>query len=99
MPGLRMRLSAHSQTVTEAVPGYAVVSWFAIFTGGAVSAPVVQRLNAGFRRIMARPAVRQRVNELGAEPADGSPEALAALAREETERWGRVIREARITVQ
>jgi tripartite-type tricarboxylate transporter receptor subunit TctC len=48
---------------------------------------------------MARPAVRQRILELGAEPADGTPEALGQLAREETERWGRVIREARISVQ
>jgi tripartite-type tricarboxylate transporter receptor subunit TctC len=86
-------------TVAETVPGYSVVSWFALFTAGQVPAPVVQRLNAGFRRIMARPAVRQRILELGAEPADGPPEALAALAREETERWGRVIREARISVQ
>ncbi|MBS7790802.1 tripartite tricarboxylate transporter substrate binding protein [Roseococcus sp. SDR] len=86
-------------TVAETVPGYSVVSWFALFTGGQVPAPVVQRLNAGFRRIMARPAVRQRILELGAEPADGTPEALGQLAREETERWGRVIREARISVQ
>jgi tripartite-type tricarboxylate transporter receptor subunit TctC len=60
---------------------------------------VIRRLNEGFRRIMARPQVRQRVSELGAEPADGPPEALGQLAREETERWGRVIREARITIQ
>lgn len=87
-------------TVSESgLPGYAVVSWFAIFAPGQTPAPVIQRLNQGLRRIMARPAVRQRILELGAEPADGPPEALGALAREETERWGRVIREARITAQ
>ena len=96
---MRATAAPEIPTVAETVPGYAVVSWFALFTAGQVPAPVVQRLNAGFRRIMARPAVRQRILELGAEPADGPPEALAALAREETERWGRVIREARITVQ
>jgi tripartite-type tricarboxylate transporter receptor subunit TctC len=87
-------------TVAEAgLPGYAVVSWFALFAPGATPAPVIRRLNEGFRRIMARPQVRQRISELGAEPADGTPEALGQLAREETERWGRVIREARITIQ
>jgi tripartite-type tricarboxylate transporter receptor subunit TctC len=87
-------------TVAESgVPGYAVVSWFAVFAPGQTPAPVIQRLNQGLRRIMARPAVRQRILDLGAEPADGPPEALGALAREETERWGRVIREARITAQ
>jgi tripartite-type tricarboxylate transporter receptor subunit TctC len=87
-------------TIAEAgVPGYAVVSWFALFAPSGVPRPVVERLNAGFRRIMARPAVRERMASLGAEPADGPPEALGQLAREETERWGRVIREARITAQ
>ena len=87
-------------TVAEAgVPGYAVVSWFALFAPGATPAPIIRRLNEGFRRIMARPQVRQRISDLGAEPADGPPEALGQLAREETERWGRVIREARITIQ
>ncbi len=87
-------------TIAEAgVPGYGVVSWFALFAPAGVPDPVVARLNAGFRRIMARPELRQRMITLGAEPADGTPEALGAMAREETERWGRVIREARITAQ
>jgi hypothetical protein len=37
--------------------------------------------------------------DIGAEPADGPPEELARLVTEETERWTRVIREARITIQ
>jgi len=87
-------------TVAESgLPGFSVVSWFALFAPGSTPAPLVQRLNQGIRRIMARPAVRERMLALGAEPADGPPEALATLAREETERWGRVIREARITAQ
>lgn len=87
-------------TIAEAgVPGYEVVSWFAVFAPGATPQPVIQRLNAGFRRIMARPEVRRRMIEMGAEPADDTPEALGALARSELERWTRVIREARITVQ
>jgi len=87
-------------TVAESgLPGFAVVSWFALFAPGSTPAPMVQRLNQGIRRIMARPAVRERMLSLGAEPADGAPEALATLAREETERWGRVIRQAGITAQ
>jgi len=87
-------------TVAESgLPGFSVVSWFALFAPGSTPAPMVQRLNQGIRRIMARPAVRERMLALGAEPADGPPEALATLAREETERWGRVIRQAGITAQ
>jgi len=87
-------------TISEAgLPGYSVVSWFSLYAPGGTPPAVIQRLNTGFRRIMAQPAVRQRILDIGAEPADGTPEALGALAREETQRWGRVIREARIMAQ
>ena len=87
-------------TLAEAgVPGYSVVSWFAIFAPAGTPAPVVSRLNQGFRRILGMPEVRSRLVDLGAEPADGPPEELARLVAEETERWTRVIREARITIQ
>ena len=81
------------------MPGYGVVSWFALFAPGGTPGPVVARLNQGFRRIMAMPAVRQRMEGLGAEPADGPPEELARLVAEEGERWTRVIRDAQIRIQ
>jgi tripartite-type tricarboxylate transporter receptor subunit TctC len=87
-------------TVEEAgVPGYAVVSWFALFAPAATPAPLLARLNGGFRRIMAIPAVRGRRAGLGAEPADGPPEELARLVAEEGARWSRVIRDAQIRIQ
>lgn len=86
-------------TVAEAgVPGYAVVSWFALFAPAATPAPVVARLNQGFRRIMAIPAVRERMAEMGAEPADGTQEDLRRLVAEETARWAQVIRDAQIRI-
>ena len=96
----RVAAAPELPTVAEAgVPGYAVVSWFAIFAPAGTPAPVVSRLNQGFRRILGMPEVRSRLVDLGAEPADGPPEELARLVAEETERWTRVIREARITIQ
>jgi tripartite-type tricarboxylate transporter receptor subunit TctC len=96
----RVAAAPELPTVAEAgVPGYSVVSWFAIFAPAGTPAPVVSRLNQGFRRILGMPEVRSRLVDLGAEPADGPPEDLARLVTEETERWTRVIREARITIQ
>ncbi len=96
----RVAAAPELPTVAEAgVPGYSVVSWFAIFAPAGTPAPVVSRLNQGFRRILGMPEVRSRLVDLGAEPADGPPEELARLVTEETERWTRVIREARITIQ
>lgn len=87
-------------TVEEAgVPGYSVVSWFALFAPAATPAPLLARLNEGFRRIMAIPNVRSRMAGLGAEPADGPPEELARLVAQETVRWAQVIRDAQIRIQ
>ncbi|WP_165585687.1 tripartite tricarboxylate transporter substrate binding protein [Roseococcus sp. SYP-B2431] len=86
-------------TVAETVPGYEALSWFGIFAPAGTPAPLVLRLHQGIRRIMADPAVRARFVELGAERADGPPGELAELVRADAERWGRVIREARITIQ
>lgn len=96
----RVTAAPELPTVAEAgVPGYSVVSWFAVFAPAGTPAPVVSRLNQGFRRILGMPEVRSRLVDLGAEPAEGPPEELARLVTEETERWTRVIREARITIQ
>ena len=96
----RVAAAPELPTVAEAgVPGYSVVSWFAVFAPAGTPALVVSRLNQGFRRILGMPEVRSRLVDLGAEPADGPPEDLARLVTEETERWTRVIREARITIQ
>jgi tripartite-type tricarboxylate transporter receptor subunit TctC len=87
-------------TVEEAgVPGYSVVSWFALFAPAATPALLLARLNEGFRRIMAIPNVRSRMAGLGAEPADGPPEELARLVAQETVRWAQVIRDAQIRIQ
>lgn len=96
----RAKATPDIPTVAEAgVPGYSVVSWFALFAPAGTPAPVVARLNQGFRRIMAIPAVRQRMEDLGAEPADGPPEDLARLVADENNRWTRVIQDAQIRIQ
>jgi tripartite-type tricarboxylate transporter receptor subunit TctC len=48
---------------------------------------------------LADPAVRKRLGEMGATPVGGSPKQLADHLSVEIERWGRVVREARIEVK
>lgn len=59
---------------------------------------VIQRLNQGFRRILAEPALALRLGDLGAEPGLGPPEELAQLVRTEITRWTGVIRATNITL-
>ena len=97
--GRNALLPAVPTAAESGLPDYVVTSWNALLAPAGTPAPVVARLNAVVAAALGDPAVRARMAPLGAEPAAGSPEALAALLAAETERWGRVVREARISVQ
>ena len=73
-------------------------SWGAVMAPAGLPAAVTERLSAVLREILAEPAVQQRLRAAGAEAVTSTPEELAATMRDETAKWGRVVREARITV-
>jgi len=50
------------------------------------------------RDALALTSVQERLTQVGAAALTSSPAELAAYLRSETEKWGRVVREARITV-
>ncbi len=80
------------------LPGAESTSWGAVLAPAGTPEPVVARLQAALGEAMAQPAVRARMAQAGADAATSTPAELASLMRRETERWGRVVREAGITV-
>ncbi len=86
-------------TVAEiGMPAAEATSWGAVMAPAATLGPTLARLNAVLRESLDLPAVRQRLAGVGADTLTSTPEELAAYLRAETEKWGRVVREARITV-
>jgi tripartite-type tricarboxylate transporter receptor subunit TctC len=84
-------------TVMEAgVPDYAVASWNALAAPAGTPPAVIARLNRVAAEALAQPAVQQRLLELGVRTQSGSPQQLESLLASEIERWGRVIRAAKI---
>ena len=55
---------------------------------------VVDRLNAEVTKILAQPEARQRLLQIGFEPAGGTPQELAAFETREREKWGPLIKAA-----
>jgi tripartite-type tricarboxylate transporter receptor subunit TctC len=45
-------------------------------------------------KILAQPDARQRLLDLGHEPAGGTPDSLERFARSEREKWGPLIKSA-----
>jgi tripartite-type tricarboxylate transporter receptor subunit TctC len=58
--------------------------------------PIIDRLYREIARIMASPAVRERMLAIGFEPVVTTPEDFAARIRTEIPRWGKIVREANI---
>ncbi len=86
-------------TMAEAgLPGAENTSWGAALVPAGTPDAAIERLNAALREAVAVPAVRDRMAQAGADAAASSPAELAALMRREAERWGKVVREARISV-
>jgi tripartite-type tricarboxylate transporter receptor subunit TctC len=84
-------------TMAEAgVPGFAVDPWLAMLAQRSLPAAARPRLSALLSRLLADPAVMQRLASIGAEPMTGDAGTLARLLSEETARWGVFIRRAGI---
>ena len=75
------------------VPGFEAETWFGIYgPAGLPSAVTVQYATAATEAIR-DPALTARLAELGAEVRGGDGAALAATARQEREKWTRLVRE------
>jgi tripartite-type tricarboxylate transporter receptor subunit TctC len=86
-------------TIAESVPGYEAYSWFSIMVPAGTPAPVVQRINRDTNAVLALPEIRDRLLELGATPAGGTPEQCARFLDTEIEKWGKVVRAAHVTIE
>jgi len=85
-------------TTDEAgLPGFHVTAWFALYAPRGTAKDIVAKLNASVVDLLADPAARTRLIELGQDipPRDQqTPEALAALQKAEIEKWWPIIKAA-----
>jgi tripartite-type tricarboxylate transporter receptor subunit TctC len=86
-------------TIAESgVPGFDVFSWFGFFVPAKTPQDVIARINADTNAALVYPPVKSRFDELGANPKGSTPAELAAFLKSEIDKWGPVIREAKIRV-
>jgi len=85
--------------IADTLPGFDVGSWFALFLPGKAPPDIVARISADLRAALLHDMVKSRIDELGGRIVASTPDALARSMRDESERWGRLIREAGIKAQ
>jgi len=74
-------------------------TWFALLAPKGTPQPILARMNSVANEVLADPAVKKRLAEMGATTLGGTPQQLAQHLAEETEKWGRVVRDAKIAAQ
>jgi len=86
-------------TMAEAgVAGYDVTSWNGILAPAGMPREIVGRLNAELNKIIAAPAMRDRMIGLGYEPVGGPPEDFGKFIAAELAKWAPVVKAANVRV-
>lgn len=86
------------QTVAETIPGFEVLSINGIVVAGKTPRPLVDRLNADFRKLLAQPDVAKRMQDFGITVVGNSPDEFGKFIRDEIERWTKVAKAANISL-
>jgi tripartite-type tricarboxylate transporter receptor subunit TctC len=84
-------------TVAESgVPGYEVTTAYGMAAPAKTSRAILERLHNETVRALNSPEVRQRLQDLGADPVGNTAEQYTAFVRDEIAKWGKVIKAAGI---
>ena len=83
-------------SVSEFVSGYEASTWHGVAAPRNTPATIIDSLNKEINAGLAKPKLKARFVELGAEVFPGSPADFSNLVAAETEKWGKVIRAANI---
>jgi len=86
-------------SASEFIPGYEASSWFGIAAPKDTPADIIERLNRETNAGLVDPAIKVRLDDMGGMPLDGSPADFGKLIADETDKWGKVIRDANIKAE
>jgi tripartite-type tricarboxylate transporter receptor subunit TctC len=86
-------------TVAETVPGFEASSWFGIAAPKGTPADIIAILNRETNAGLADPTIKARLDDMGGMALTGSAADFGKLIADETEKWGKVIRDAGIKAE
>lgn len=80
-------------------PGYEVTVWFGVFAPAGTPSDIVAKLNGEMRRYLATAEARESYEKLGHEAAPSTPDELRAQMAADSEKYGKLIREANLKLE
>ncbi len=93
----RSALLPNVATIAESgLPGYEAITWTAMFAPARTPVAITRRINEESVKGMTQPDVLEIFAKQDLQHTAGTPEALAALVRTESEKWAKVVKRAGI---
>jgi tripartite-type tricarboxylate transporter receptor subunit TctC len=93
----RIDLLPNIPTLIElGLAGFVSDTWNAVSAPPKTPAPIIAKLNRAINDVLGTAETKARLRQLNILAAGGSPQDMAKLKKEETERWSKVIRDAGI---
>jgi tripartite-type tricarboxylate transporter receptor subunit TctC len=86
-------------TLADTVPGYEASALFGVGAPKNTPKEIIAKLNAEINAILAEPAIKARLTELGGEPLIQTPEQFGKDIVAETEKWKKVVEGAGLKVE
>ena len=80
------------------VPGFESIAWYGVVAPAGTPKDIVVKLNAEMVRIANLPDIKQRLIEMGSPPVAGTPDQFGALIRSEIPKWGKVVKQANVSL-
>jgi tripartite-type tricarboxylate transporter receptor subunit TctC len=84
--------------VADTLPGYEASVFYGIVGPKGIPPHIIEIINKAFTAAISDPKIKQRIAELGGVPMPMIPPAFGKLVVEETEKWGKVVKAANISV-
>ena len=86
-------------SVGEIYPGFDVTTWYGVFAPAGTPEPVLARLRTEVARVLAHSDLKERLNAAGGmEPYATKVEEFVALMRRDHDRFGKLIKELKISL-
>jgi tripartite-type tricarboxylate transporter receptor subunit TctC len=87
-------------TLEEAgLKGFNIGTWFGVLAPAATPKDVLTRLNTEMVKVIQSPDFRKRMAEIGAEPIGNSSEQMAAQIKSETEKFAKLVKDAKVVIE
>ncbi len=87
-------------TAKEAgIENFEVTSWYGLLAPAGTPRDIINRLNAEWAKIAADPDTKEKMQKAGFETVAVTPEQFAEFIKQDIARWGKVVKEANLSVE